>query len=225
MSQLIVNRADLAWALNATLPHVGSPHRNLDFVGFDCRTVNLRLFATDSYTVGVANIEQLLEPYRMEQFYLSLSEAKELLRFIRPTLKAHHDQKVALVVQDDTLDVLLKPLDGGSETLSQVYSLRVPGHSFQDVYGLVQKVSRHRCEVPEFVAQPVELAKFSKAQRHDTDQVSLYSAADNVSLSAVVTVGTDFVGAVMGIAIRDIAKSTLSLWGLEKAQLLTEQAS
>lgn len=225
----VVNRADFYSALNSVLPHVGTAAQSLDWVGYDHESGFV--FAVDGHTVGVAQCptsSTQLPPDRSEWggWYLHPSEAKDLLKFVRPSVKATLEHEVHILVVEQELHVAIySPFvpgegddqDTGGEMLcSEVYTLREPGTAFHHVWNLIQKVSDRRDESYRLVFQPGMPAKFAKAQREETDQINFFPASDGASIAAVVTVGEHFVGAILGIAYDFFQENPLVGWNLEK---------
>ena len=234
MTPLGITREELAWALTATLPHVGSKSRELDWIGLeaDIYMNQLLVFATDGYSTGIAKAEA--EAFG-EEFgcYLTPKEARDLLAFVRPNLVAEKAEIVRLLTSESfhrdengevhiaELHVALEGPEKGqpekSEPLSGVWSVRTPGNTFQAVYGLIEGVGRTVEPSGIVVLQPKLLAKFSRAQRDDDDVVNIYPARHLDRTAAVVTVGSGFIGAVAGIAAsRHI--NQLPQWGLTERQ-------
>lgn len=210
-----VNRAELAWSLNAVLPHVAQDITA--FVGFAAGC----LFATDGYTVGVASLDLDL---REQEFGLTKKEAQDLLRFVRPTLKRHDQETVELLVAErvwndpppperadepSVIDLHVgMPSSGDSpDGRSEVFEVMVPGVSFQAVYGLVQKVREAK---PEDLALHPDLpfkrdfsARFAKAARSDDERLWYSPRTGNKYGACYVRVGDHFEGAIAGMTYEE----------------------
>jgi hypothetical protein len=218
-SPLEVNRADLSWALGACLPHTG--RRELDFVGFDIYTQqpDLNVYATDGYTIAVAAmlVSSGTSPSQAVAFALSKKEARDLLSFVRPTLKRHHTELVQLlVVRNDPcgdrmcdapdcleLHVLLPGVQSESEALTEVYEAQLPGKDFQSVYGVIEKIKRQAVETAHSLPfHPDTFARFAKAARYETDRLNLSPRqSEGFSYGAsYITVGDNFEGAIAGLS-------------------------
>jgi hypothetical protein len=201
-----MNRADLAWALQATLPHVGQ--RKGPFVGFSPEGDGTGfIYAFDSYAAGVARV--LLDPSdRWPAFALSTAEAKDLHRFVKPTRKAHDAEQVRLLVDSGELHVGLEEGD------SEVYDIYPDQeYTLESVLNLCRGVAAAPVEHREVVFQPALLGKFGKASREPTDRLRLYPhhTSDRYG-AALVTVGTDFIGAVAGLEYDDVTPEILTVF-------------
>lgn len=218
MQPVTVTRADLAWALGAVLPHCGDAASGRDWVGIQALIgitdgLNLAVYATDGYTVGVARIENTGMPIPPFDIALQKREAQDLLRLVRPTLKRHDTQPVQLIFVPEGVDspILengpelhagLPPSESESEGLSEVFEVMTPGASFQDVYGLVLKV---KSASPDFTAQfgfpyyPDYAARFAKAARCETDRLTQFPRISGDRGATYITVGDRFEGAIAGM--------------------------
>lgn len=204
---LLVNRADLAWALNAVLPHVGSKAENLDYVGFSL-TYSLKLYATDKYTAGVAGIAVAdidFESSEPVEFALPKKEAKDLLQMVRPTLKRHESEQVELLLADSELHIALEASEDGGERETAVFETVSPEMDYDRVSGRIRAVwgadEEDLSQHPELPFKPDFAARFAKAQRYETDRLILSPRMiDGLEYGAsYVTVGDHFVGAIAGL--------------------------
>jgi hypothetical protein len=184
-----MNRSDLAWALGAVLPHVGTTKGK--YVGIGGRDGQAYVYATDSYTAGIARI-----PLGAVDFWnlsMSKSEAQDLMRFVRPTKKAHD-------TEDLTLRDLVEELHVATAEDSAVFDLVSDNVVTLD---LILDMIRATAGLPEMygiIQQPSLAAKFAKAQRYDTDRLRIYPARGQRDVScATFTVGEHFIGNVAGL--------------------------
>ena len=188
-----MNRSDLAWALNAVLPHVGkrAPH---DAVGLTAKGGSLFAFASDKYTLGIARIPD----GPSLSLALLTSEAVDLMRFVRPTVKATQIEDVTVAVRGPELHVGLVNAEGETHDSAVFESW----HSEGDLEFWLTHCRRIRDARQEFtncVYDPDLCAKFAKAKRSEADRLRLYPRAGKNTGIALVTVGSDFLGAVAGM--------------------------
>lgn len=170
IAPLTINRSDLAWGLTAVLPHVGSSSTDLDWVGLALTPYGVQIFATDGYTFGIAEVDRNVGPIEGPQsLYLTPKEARDLLKFIRPGVKAEHLHDIQLLpvlevpdgVDDDGYVIFHNELHVGivdtpslashaeSQSFSEpervdvpeseIYDLRIPGIPFEEFYQTVDK--------------------------------------------------------------------------------------
>lgn len=193
-----MNRQDLTDALNAVIPHIGSTELTA-FVGLESRGDILWAYATDRYTVGMARIDN----GPTLNCHLSPSEAKDLLRFVRPSRKAHEVEEVeiALGFTGETQSELHVGLSEDSAVFDLVHS---PLHLLA-ITEFIERLYNSAPELQQCVYQPSLLGRFAKAQRGETDVLALYPRqANDVYGAAVVTVGDHFIGGVSGLTYRDV---------------------
>ena len=198
-----MNRGDLAWALGAVLPHVGTTKGQ--YVGMRARGGWLYVYATDHYSAGVARIPLGAERAHLRNLYtdMSKSEAQDLMRFVRPTKKAHDDECLTVLVSGDNGD----ELHVGTAEDSAVFDLATDTQpvTLDLLLGLIERITNLPIETTGIIQQPSLPAKFAKAQRYETDRLCLYpftqcERPDRPSYGvAVVTVGKHFVGTVAGL--------------------------
>lgn len=201
-----MNRAELSWAMTACLPHAK------DWLGIDRTTATV--WATDTYTSGVARMTPTVED--SETFaptFLSIGEAKDLARFVKVTRKAHEVENVQLLVNGDELHV-------GVDGDSAVFETHQGGLDLSVVFQLLEGLYALPDDKRELVFQPAFAARFAKAQRYETDALRVYPRLTHRPVErgvALVTVGTDFIGAIAGLT-HDDAPGVLASF-LQTAQI------
>lgn len=184
MDAIEVNRAELAWALRAVLPHVG-PHYPMDTVGMD----GTYLWATDRYTLGMATVAA-----RLPSCLLPADEAKDLERSVRVSRKADEEDSVWLVHDGYGLHVQVG--DGPGE----VYDLSEWGIPYSFVHEHIESLSVREPEYQGLIVQPKLLSRFTKAAKHDSDRLVLDGyGVDSEHGTILVRVGDSFVGAIGGL--------------------------
>jgi len=179
-----MNRAALHWGLSACIPHAG-------------KTVSLErgyVYATDGYTTGIARVAQ-------ECVYaaLSLGEARDLARFVKPTRKAHEVEDVDMLVNGNELHVAYYGESAVFDMCEQDVTLNA-------LYGLLTALYAMPTDSRELMFQPSFGARFAKAQRVETDILRVYPRLTHRPVDrgvALVTVGADFIGAIAGLAHDD----------------------
>ena len=191
-----MNRSDLAWALGAVLPHVGTTKGK--YVGIEARGGQIYVYATDAYTAGIARIPLGTEVDGFRHSYrcsISKSEAQDLMRFVRPAKKAHDAGELTVHAVGEELHV-------ATAEDSAVFDLVSDNPVTLD---LILEVVSATLSLPHdnatIVLQPSLAAKFAKAQRYETDRLRIYPFGGwgDVNGLAVVTVGEHFIGAVAGL--------------------------
>jgi hypothetical protein len=189
-----MNRGDLAWALGAVLPHVGTTKG--PYVGIDRRDSQIYVYATDTYTAGIARIPLATESDGFGYRYsMSKGEAQDLMRFVRPTKKAHDTEEL-------TVRAVGMELHVATAEDSAVFDLVTDNPVTLD---LILDVIRATADLPVemfgIIQQPSLAAKFAKAQRYDSDRLRVYPFGGwgDINGLAVVTVGEHFIGAVAGL--------------------------
>jgi hypothetical protein len=194
-------RADLSWALNAVLPHAGTTKGN--YVGLEPRHDLLYVFATDDYTSAIARIPLTTESLGFEnslgfeQVFLSKSEATDLMRFVRPTKKAHDDEVVRTRLFSSELHV-------ATDDDSAVFDTVLPDLTLSALLRLFTRLAARPTEHSQMIQQPALAARYAKAQRYDTDRLQWYPHTANDTYGvALVTVGADFIGAIAGLSYDD----------------------
>jgi hypothetical protein len=196
-----VNRADLSWALNAVLPHAGTTKGN--YVGLEARAGLLYVYATDDYTSAVARIS-LTEKLGFEQVFLSKTEATDLMRFVRPTKKAHDTEVVRTRLFSSELHV-------ATDDDSAVFDTVLPDLTLDMLLKLFSSIAARPALRDDIILSPSLTAKYAKAQRYDTDRLRIYPYHGvNIRGVALLTVGADFIGAVAGMRIEDNPPDTLA---------------
>lgn len=217
MTTFSVSRPDLAYALQAVLPHVGDAARGLDWVGLDGQFV----FALDGHTVGIAGMNSV-QLFESVAFWLSEKEAKDLYRFVKPSRVSHKTDTIQLLLHDNAgvkeLHVGISPEDRSEEPVSEIYERReIDGQNWADVFGLVQQIRKRSHATECFVEQASLRARFAKAEREFGDRMRVYPSFGERFDSAVITVGSDFLGAIAGLSDEHtgpVGDSTLEEWGL-----------
>lgn len=242
---LTINRAALAHGLKAVLEHVGDQRARLDWVGYDSDA----FYATDGYSflmwcpadsVGISQ----------DDWKLPTKEAKDLLRFIRPTLKRHDSEEVQLldaqnpetgewelhvglfIPLDETV-LVEQQIDGAGEVYdSAVFSLHPPDYSqveLKELNEVLRYVTSHLVHSSDWVLQSSLVSRFKTAEVEYGDRTHWYYAGPGKhgEYAAVVTVGSEFIGAVAGLgqlSSADIPPGTetrdasLEDWGLGETE-------
>jgi hypothetical protein len=184
-----VNRSDLKWALDAVLPHVGKTAQT-NVVGLE-QSANsfLTVYATDRYTIATASCEAGPNV----DVRMTSQEARELLRFIRPSLKAHEEQEVTMVEHEGELHV-------AHDDDSAVFELVESTFSLAELDSFMNKLRSAREEYEQIVYWPRMFGRFAKAERHETDRLVLSPrhTSDRYG-AALVSVGEHFHGAIAGM--------------------------
>lgn len=204
-----VNRADLAWALGAALPHAAKVSELLCGVALESAGGQLYAYSTDRYSIGIGRIEYAGDV----SVNIPVAEAKDLLRFVKPTLKKHDVEDVQLLVSGDELHVALE------DDESAVFSLSDGRISLEEIFGQVERIAAWPREYGEMIYNPDLFGKFAKAVR-DGERVHIFGHSpptDNTRGMAVVTVGGSFLGAVAGIKRDETPAHALGSWGLGDA--------
>jgi hypothetical protein len=188
-----VNRSDLKWALDATLPHVGKTAQT-NVVGLE-QSANsfLTVYATDRYTIATASCEAGPNV----DVRMTGQEARELLRFIRPSLKAHEEQEVVML--DDHVE---HELHVAHDDDSAVFELVEPSFSLAELNQFMNKLGAapEEYEHDLLVFWPRLFGRFAKAERYETDRLILSPrhTSDRYG-AALVSVGEHFHGAIAGM--------------------------
>jgi hypothetical protein len=212
-----MKRSDLTWALGAVLPHVGTTKG--PYVGMEGRDGQAYVYATDTYTAGLARI-----PLGAVDFWnlsMSKSEAQDLMRFVRPTKKAHD-------TEDLTLRDLVEELHVATAEDSAVFDLATDNPVTLDlILDTIRATADLPVEMFGIIQQPSLVAKFAKAQRYDTDRLRVYPFGGwgDINGLAIVTVGEHFIGAVAGLTYEPSGTSnTLESFGIPLRSSATAQA-
>lgn len=206
-----MRRDDLTWALNAVLPHCGNTAAT-NLVGIAPRLRGVFLYATDRYTIGVARIDA--GSMALGDAALSKREATDLMRFVRPSRVSEQEEGVELLTAPGELHV-------GTPDESAVFETVARPYSFRDLTDRLAKLESLPPEAgEEQVYNPDMTARFAKAKRdvRDTLRLNPRTVRDLFGV-ALVTVGSDFYGAVAGIQYpNDLATSLSDFLGeLESA--------
>jgi hypothetical protein len=209
VGQAVMKRSDLAWALGAVLPHVGTTKGK--YVGIDRRDSQIYVYATDTYTAGIARIPaDQTEGYFTQygRYSLSKSEAQDLMRFVRPTKKAHDTEEL-------TIQAVGMELHVATAEDSAVFDLVTDNPVTLDlILDAIRATADLPVEMFGIIQQPSLAAKFAKAQRYDTDRLRVYPFGGwgDVNGLAIVTVGEHFIGAVAGLTYEP--SGTLESFGI-----------
>jgi hypothetical protein len=200
-----VNRGDLAWALAAVLPHCGKTEATA-VVGLEPYGDALYAYASDRYTTALARIRERSSL----DVALVAKEATELMRFIRPVRVAEFEQDLAILPQPGELHVGVWVEDGELGD-SAVFETTSSALSLKPLLGLITALHKAPLEWDEAVYQPDVLAKFAKAKRADTDRLRIFPRhIIDRNGAAVVTVGTDFIGAIAGLTYDQLGTATVA---------------
>jgi hypothetical protein len=186
-----VNRSDLKWALDAVLPHVGKTAQT-NVVGLEQSAHSfLTVYATDRYTIATASCEAGPNV----DVRMTGQEARELLRFIRPTLKAHEEQEVVML--DDHVE---HELHVAHDDDSAVFELVESTFSLAELDSFMNKLQSAREEYQQLIFWPRLFGRFEKAGRYETDRLTLSPrhTSDRYG-AALVSVGEHFHGAIAGM--------------------------
>lgn len=205
-----MNRADLAWALNAVIPHAGNAHQGLDHVGLTYRDGALFVYATDKYTAAVARVND----GAAFDAALQTKEATDLLRFVRPNRVPEREQEIGSLVRDDELHIGFWAPDDPEATApldSAVFETCEPKLSLDYLLDWIRRLN----DVPELddnlIVQPKLLEKFAKAARADTDRLWILPRhASDRHGAAVVAAGADFIGAIAGLTYDQLGDATVA---------------
>jgi hypothetical protein len=204
-----MNRADLAWALGAVLPHVGTTKGK--YVGIDRRGGQVCAYATDTYTAGIARIPLGAGPAPFGHSYrysMVKGEAQDLMRFVRPTKKAHDTEEL-------TVQAVGMELHVATAEDSAVFDLVTDNPVTLDlILDTIRATADLPVEMFGIIQQPSLAAKFAKAQRYDTDRLRIYPFGGwgDINGLAIVTVGEHFIGAVAGLTYEP--SNTLESFGI-----------
>jgi hypothetical protein len=126
---------------------------------------------------------------------MSKSEAQDLMRFARPTKKAHDTENL-------TIRAVGMELHVATAEDSAVFDLATDNPVTLDlVLDLIRRTVLRPVEMfDSIIQQPSLVAKFAKAQRYDTDRLHIHPFPQRYLDSAIVTVGEHFIGAIAGLA-------------------------
>jgi hypothetical protein len=210
-----MNRADLAWALNAVIPHAGTAVQGLNFVNLTSHHGALFVYATDNYTSGIARVNE--GPAGFDGMALSVKEATDLMRFVRPQLVG--DRDVYVFAEPHYTDAGRLELHVGfdnpkDETFeSEVYDA-LDSSPRLDLDWMLGRIRLLNDEAPiedDLIVNPKLLEKFAKAARESTDRLwILPRTVDERHGGAVVACGQNFVGAVSGLSYDELGEATLA---------------
>lgn len=200
-------RADLSWALSSVLPHAGklAPY---SVVGLSETSDDLaQVWATDGYTTGIARLSSMLDE-ALGTVVLPASEARDLERFVRPTRVGERTEAVNLVYVGSLCE-----LHVATESDSAVFECTEHSLTLDYLLDAVNRILALPYESAQGLDyQPDLFARFSKAKRSETDRLTLYPRRPSNGRNgvAVVTVGSDFLGAISGLTYEDSETDTVT---------------
>lgn len=199
-----VNRQDLSWALQAVLPHAGSKS-----------TVNFEpdwLYASDGYTIGMTPLVGVQG--ETGPFFMQPRECAELERWVRPRLVGEREQPVLLHLAEDGLHV-------GRADETAVYDWTEPGPAnpqrpAAEVLAFIRRLYANpqtsaddlRVFNPDYAAR-FAAAKRDKGRDEVPDALVMHARQGIQMGAAVVTVGDNFIGALMGLTYEQAVVSPL----------------
>lgn len=187
----MITRADLSWALKASIPH-SDKVRSL--VGLDMHRNALAVYSTDNYTAGIAYLD---DPEARISCLLSPSEAVELERHVRPNKVAEHSESVTLYHSGTELHIAFGDANGvvfDVEPMRREWSHAV-------LAAKLTALATKPIEDEAFIFDPDLFARFGKAKRGPDDAMQVIPLlADQKHGVALVTIGESFVGGIAGFA-------------------------
>lgn len=186
-----MNRADLSWALSAVLPHAGRYPRP-SFVGLEHRGDWLYVYTTDRYTLAIARVPLTEGQQGYVHHTLSVDEAKEIERYVRPSRVSEKDELVRYAVTDSEFHV-------GLPDESAVFGAGLSDDEFDKLLATVQSVRETAVEWQPIKVDPALLARFAKAKREDAP-VRIEPKVGNAAGALLISAGEDFIGLAMEIA-------------------------
>lgn len=205
-----MKRVDLAWALGAVLPHAGTEKQGLNQVGLEFRAGQLYVYATDRYTVGIARVNEGADI----RGALPAKEATDLMRFVRTDYVPEREDDIAYALAPNELHIGFARQvnkDGTREEDSAVFELTEPKVPFDFLLDWLMRLNDAEPEWDELILQPKLAEKFAKASRNDTDRLRITPRhATDVFGAAVVTVGSDFLGAIAGMTYDQLGAATVA---------------
>ena len=151
-----MNRQELSWALSAALPHAGKG--KIGGIWLESRNGLLYVYATDSYTIGVASVADP-HPSRISA-KLTPKEAGELERWIRPQLVADRELGVGLAQRGNEMHIAYSAPDG--ETDSAVFDCEDGSH-LDAIFTLINAAEAKPLEQRPIGINPAFIARFVKA--------------------------------------------------------------
>ena len=187
----MTTRLDLSWALKAVIPHADKLTH--DLVVLESGNGLLHAYATNRYTFGIA--QTMDEGFRFA-CNLSIAEATDLERFVRPSLVGQRTQEVILLHRDDELHVGYEGESAVFETKPQVFL------SFEHLLGQVKMMRSLPAGRSHWVLNPDFGAKFEKAaQKGDPMHLWHFEVQndDNPYAATLVAVGDNFLGGIAGL--------------------------
>lgn len=214
-----MKRVDLAWALKAVMPHVGSEVQGLKHVGLEYRAGKLYVFATDRYTAAIARVNDGINVTGS----LPKDEAVDLEQFVRTSYKTEEEDDLAYAVQEteygDELHIGFdRQIDrfGGREEDSAIFGLDEPRLALDMLLGRIGAVDEAPFEWDEQIYQPKLFERFAKADR-GSDRLRIFPHREiDLRGVAIVTVGQDFLGMISGLTYDDQGASTVADWPLQR---------
>src|SRR6266568_835321 len=189
-----MNRADLAWALRAVLPHAAGGRNGV--IGSEPLGNVTYFYATDHYTTGIARVND----YAGWCWQMSAKEATELMRFIRPERVADRAQEIVYVQLSQELHVGYG--EGGQiEPVTAVFETVEHEVKLETLIGFISQLNDAPVEWDELIYQPKVFERFTQAEREKSgDRLRILPKhAIDRNGAAIVTVGSDFLGAIAGL--------------------------
>jgi hypothetical protein len=205
-----VNRGDLSWALSAVLPHAGSRASNTDVVGLAYREGASYAFATDRYTLGVARIPNGAG----FELWLPAKEATELEQFVRPSYKDEHEGDIVYALQPGEFHIGFDRQvhrDGTTQEDSAVFDTTEGRIELDPLLNFIQRLHEAPVEFDELIYRCEAVVRFTKAKRAATDRLRIIPRhTSDRHGAAVVTVGTEFLGAISGLTYDELGPATVT---------------
>lgn len=206
-----MRRADLAWALSAVIPHAGTATQGLNHVGLERRASWLYVYATDRYTSGIARIPDGIDVHNVA---LPVKEANDLMRFVRTDYVSEKEDDLAYALAPGELHIgFERQIDkhGNRKDDSAVFELTEPKVSLAYLLEYITRVNAIQPEWDELILAPKLCEKWAKATRSESDRLRIMPrhVSDRRGV-AIVTVGSDFIGAISGLTYDQEGPSTVA---------------
>lgn len=205
-----MNRADLSWALNAVIPHAGRALETTDRVGLAFSQGYSFVFATDRYTSAIARVPNGAD----FNIWLPTREAQELERFVRPSYKDEYADELVYAQQPQEFHIGFERMvhrDGTREDDSAVFETADNGVRLGFLLDHIRRLSAAPAEFDECIYLPELITRFAKAKRETSDRFRILPRhTSDRNGAAVVTVGTDFVGAIAGLTYDQLGSATVA---------------
>jgi hypothetical protein len=177
----------------------------LDWIGVQDGTC----YATDRYSIGIAVFRE--HPGLLAPFHLPLSEAKDMVRWLKPVKVNQRKDSIRAEVHGLELHIGIESFE--DETLTtEIYELYPPGEiTLQSVRGQVLRIAKDIRNNEPVTVLPQTVDRFVKAAEIEGDRMRLYPTG----YAAVVTVGNNFLGAVSQLKdIPGYGDRSLLDWGI-----------